>query len=146
MKKTALLLLALVILTSCHNLSSSIGRYSNISNSGAVYGLNGEPVENMVILIQSEDLAINDTTITDKDGHFYRATKHVPYPFPEVKVIAIDFNEVLQPYAPENKYLSDTLTTGYTFECGTDAPPVEKDWAFNSNDLTFYFGLTPRDY
>lgn len=145
MNKTTLLLLASILLISCNNLPSAFGRYSNISTSGVVYGPNGAPVENMIILIQSDNLAINDTAFTDKDGRFFRATKHVPYPFPEVKVIAIDFNEVLQPYSQENKYLSDTLTTGYTFFCGTNAPPVEKDWAFNSEDLSFYFGLSPMD-
>lgn len=145
MKKSTLILLAATIMTSCNNLPSIPGRYSNITTSGAVYGPNGEPVENIVILIQSEDLAINDTTITDKEGRFACGTRHVPYPFPEVKVIAIDLNEVIQPYALENKYLSDTLTTYYMFECGTGAPPVEKDWAFNGEELNFYFGLNPKD-
>ena len=134
-KATTLLLLAAAILTGCSGFS---GRYSNITTSGSVFGPNGEPVQNIVILIQSNDFAINDSTITDESGRFYRATKHVPYPFPKVKVIAIDRNEVLQPYALENKYLSDTLTTGYMFECGTNAPPVEKDWAFNSEELNFH--------
>ena len=91
-KVTTLLLLAAVILTGCSGFS---GRYSNITTSGSVFGPNGEPVQNIVILIQSNDLAINDSTITDESGRFYRATKHVPYPLQKVKVIAIDRNEVL---------------------------------------------------
>lgn len=140
-KVTTLLLLAAAILTGC---SGFPGRYSNITTAGSVYGPNGEPMQNIVVLIQSDNLAINDSALTDESGRFYRATKHVPYPFPKVNVIAIDRNEVIQPYALENKYLSDTLTTGYMFECGTDAPPVEKDWAFNSADLDFYFGSIPE--
>lgn len=144
-EKALLLLLVVSVITSCHNLPGIAGRYSNITTSGAVYGRNGEPVENMVILIQSDSLAINDTAITDAEGRFFRSTAQVPYPFPEVKVIAIDLNEVIQPYALENKYLSDTLSTRYLFDCGTNASPVEKDWAFNSEELNFFFGLDPKE-
>ena len=88
---------------------------TNLFTQGSVVDADKAGLENIQVIVSTEDESISDTVYAGSNGLFEVRSQNVPYPIQPMKVTAKD---------PSGNYQTQTvIVSQYTYECGVDLVP-----------------------